>query len=317
MEIPLSLKNFARLLKLQREQGSVLYTLLLNSTISLTPDVIKQYSISGSWTNFSSHIYKRNIERSDLIDFLTEQIGIHNNVEGYRALARLIKEGYFSTILTTNLDSTLEDMLLETGLLPTALQVLIPGVDKDETIAKALNGYQSNICIIKLHGSLRERILSQHFPYFPKPPVMVRGSLERVLNQDILIVGSAKQDEDLTQIMTANQNSHIFYALPRKSLRDHIIKLIEARRNTSHKTSLISGRYGEFTTFFQALKLYSYPMKLHKITYFDLLHLYLLPIQNILSLTMKRLLQTFCLSLLHKSKQRPFLIYCPKISPAS
>ena len=255
MTRPPSLTHLAATLKSQRRRSGVAYNLLLASTISLTPDVIKQICGVQGWANFSSYLHKRDKEHGDLIHLLTQHVGIHNNVEGYRALAHLIKEGYFSfsTILTTNIDSTLEDMLLEVGLSPTAMQTFIVGNDKDDVIASALDEYHSNLHIIKLHGSLREGILPKQFPDFSKPSITLRGSLERALNQNIIIVGSMKQDEDIMAIMTANKKSRIYYALPRRSDYDPILKLIEARGDTL-RTSLISGEYGKFTVFFQALE---------------------------------------------------------------
>jgi nucleoside phosphorylase len=247
-----SLKNLARLLKLQKGQAEMAHNLLLASTISLTSNIIKQIYPSGNWANLSSYLHKREEKYGDLINLLSRHIGIHNNVEGYRALAYLIKEGYFSTILTTNLDSTLEDMLLEVGLAPTAFQTLIVGYDADEAIVRALDDSSGPICIIKLHGSLREGVISKHFPDVSKPPLAIRGSLERTLNQDLIIVGSMNHDEDIRYSMTARQRSRLYYVLPRQLPHDYIIKLIEARRGNLH-TALISGRYGEFTTFFQTL----------------------------------------------------------------
>ena len=248
-----SLTNLINVLQLEKMQSGPAYNLLLTSTISLTPDIIKQLCTSQSWTKFSTYLHKREKESGDLVPLLTQHIGIYNNVEGYRALARLIKEGYFSTILTTNLDSTLEDLLLEAGLSSTELQTFIVGNDKDEVIVKALDEYHSNVYIIKLHGSLREGILPKQFPDFSTPPITLRGSLERILNQNMVIVGSVRQDEDIVALMTASKKSRIYYALPRRSNYDPILKLIEARGDTL-RTTLISGQYGEFTTFFQTLQ---------------------------------------------------------------
>ncbi|HEY5002743.1 MAG TPA: SIR2 family protein [Ktedonobacteraceae bacterium] len=253
-----SLNNLTHLLKLQKGQTDIAHNLLLASTISLTSNVVKQIYPSGNWANFSSYLHKREAKYGDLISLLSRHIGIHNNVEGYRALAHLIKEGYFSTILTTNLDSTLEDMLLEVGMAPNAFQTLIVGYDADEAIVRALDGDARTICIIKLHGSLREGVIPKHFPDVSKPPLAIRGSLERALNQNLIIVGSMNHDDDIRHIMTARQRSRLYYVLPRQSSYDYIIKLIEARRGSLH-TSLISGRYGDFTVFFQTLEANLFP----------------------------------------------------------
>jgi len=180
-------------------------------------------------------------------------VGVHNNLDGYRALARLIKEGHFSTILTTNIDSTLEDTLLEIGLQPTAFQTLIVGRHQDESIAKALESSRTGIRIIKLHGSLRECVLPKQFPDFFELPAAIRENLSYSLNQDIVIVGSIERDKDIMRLLNASKKGCIYYAISRKSSRDEVIKLIAARGNIP-RSSLISGPYGEFATFFRMLE---------------------------------------------------------------
>jgi hypothetical protein len=253
MVIPSALNDLANTLQLQKRQPERAYNLLLTSTISLTPDVVRQICASGSWMKFRTYLHRIGADSSDLVHLLTKHVGIHNNLDGYRALAHLIKEGYFSTILTTNLDSTLEDTLLEIGLQPSAFQILLVGRDQDEYIAKALGGYPTGIRIIKLHGSLREGILPKQFPDFFELPITIRGSLSHCLNQDIVIVGLIKRDEDIMRVINASQKSRIYYVIPRKSSQDQLSKLIVARGN-SLRSSLISGSYGDFSPFFRTLE---------------------------------------------------------------
>ena len=152
-----------------------------------------------------------------------------------------------------NLDSTLEDMLLQVDLQPAAFQTLIVGQHKDESIANALEGSRSGIRIIKLHGSLRESVLPKQFPDFFELPVAIRENLSESLNQDIVIVGSIKRDKDIMRLLNASKRNHIYYAIPRKSSCDDVIKLIAARGNIP-RSSLISGPSGEFATFFKLLE---------------------------------------------------------------
>ena len=58
--------------------------------------------------------------------FLTRYPSEYNTNAGYRALARLIREGYFSTILTSNTDSALEFALKNVGL---RYEVFVAGQD--------------------------------------------------------------------------------------------------------------------------------------------------------------------------------------------
>ena len=253
MAIPRALKDLVKVLKLRQKHPCTPYNILLTSTISFTPDIIKRICSSTSWDKFCRHLYKLGTNSRDLINLLTEYVGIHNNVEGYRALAHLVLEGHFSTILTTNIDSTLEDLLLEAGLKPILLQTLIIGRDRDDSIGRALAGDFPGIRIVKLHGSLREKVLPGEFPDPFDIPVPLRESLGRYLNQDTIIVGSIERDEDIMRAVNGREKSRIYYATPHKSSHDSIIKLIEAR-GESIEASLISGGYAEFSTFFQMLE---------------------------------------------------------------
>ena len=77
----------------------------------------------------------------------------------------------------------------------------------------------------------------------------------------MIIVGSINHDEDIRHMMTARQRSRLYYIMPRQLPYDYIIKLIEARKGASD-TSLVSGKNGEFTVFFQALAEICYPVTL-------------------------------------------------------
>src|SRR5437588_12869233 len=84
--------------------------------------------------------------------FLPGNLSEHGTGEGYRALARLIHEGYFSTILTSNTDTALEAALEELGWYPPRYEVLAVGQVSDEQIADALKGLESGVHIVKLYG---------------------------------------------------------------------------------------------------------------------------------------------------------------------
>ncbi len=211
MEPPTTLKTLANILKM-RKQLSRPYNLLLTSTISLTPEVLTNICNSDNWDSF--RVYMHGLGNNDRIDVLTYHLGTKKDLDAYRTLVRLIKKGYFSTVLTANVDSTLEDALLENGLRPTAYQTLVVGRDKYEFIANALNSQPSDIRIIKLHGSLSDRIIPKYFPDFFELQRDIRDGLERYLNQDIVIVGSIEREGDIIRSLTMRGGSSIFYALP-------------------------------------------------------------------------------------------------------
>jgi len=251
MEIPTSLRNLAQILKVRKHQSKP-YSLLLTSAISLTPEVLINICNSDNWDVFRT--YLRGLGQNDRINVLTDYLGRQNNLKGYRALTHLIREGYFSTILTTNLDFTLEDTLLEYSLRSPTTQVLVVDRDKGEYIADVLDSHVSGIRIIKLHGSLRERVLPATFPDFFELPDIVRDGLKRYLNQDIVIVGSLQREDDITRSLTTRGGSSIYYVLPRvPSQKDNVVKVIRARSSDPRKF-VIAGPYGHFESFFTSLE---------------------------------------------------------------
>jgi len=70
---------------------------------------------------------------------------------GYRNLAKLIRDGYFETVITFNLDILLESALHAVGVHDFA--TIIRGELEDDRILAAVD--QPGIKILKLHGSLK------------------------------------------------------------------------------------------------------------------------------------------------------------------
>jgi hypothetical protein len=181
------------------------------------------------------------------------QTSQHN--DGYRALARLITKGYFSTILTTNIDSALEnaleDVLVEEGLRPRSFQTLV--LDRD-TDMQALDDRTDGICLVKLHGSLQDSVIPASFPDFFELRHDIRESVKRYLNQDLIIVGSIEHEDDMNRALTRDGGSSVYYVLPQiLAPDDNIVKLIKARGKDPEKY-MITEQYGDFDLFFTTLE---------------------------------------------------------------
>src|SRR5437667_5600636 len=94
-------------------------------------------------TRLAVAVQKRKEEQSWLYHlFLTRCLSERGTGEGYLVLARLIREGYFSTILTTNTDTALEIALEEQGLCLPRCEVLVVGQVSNERIAATLEGQE-------------------------------------------------------------------------------------------------------------------------------------------------------------------------------
>lgn len=251
-EIPQTLKKLAAMLQLRQRQTTRAYNLLLTSDITLTPTALQNICGSSSWSEFRSYI--RTLGQSDQLAVLSHYIDQQTYLPGYKALARLIKNGYFSTILTTNLDSMLEDALVEEGLRPTLLQTLIVGRDNPEHIARSLDNHTNGVRIIKLHGSLREGVLPRQFPDIFELPRDIRDSLTHYINQDIVIIGSIRNDNDIVRALSGRSGPSIYYALPQTpSSDDDVVKALIAREKTP-EAFMITGSCGQFNPFFVTLE---------------------------------------------------------------
>jgi nucleoside phosphorylase len=249
MECSEAFEQVINVLKLCKQYEHIPYTLLLTSSISFTPEICREICHSENWNGCQAYLHGLGDE--ERLQVLTHFLRKDRLLSGYQALARLIKQGYFSTILTCNLDSWLEEALWEIDCQP---QVLIVSGHSDKHIATWLDNPPGGVCILKLHGSLKERSLPATFPHLWELPLNLQASLKRYLNRGMIVVDSIAQDRDVSHLLERNGKNSIYYVLPEiLDPYDEIIKVIEAR---GHKleTHLINGASGTFTTFFTTIE---------------------------------------------------------------
>ncbi|HEX3641707.1 MAG TPA: SIR2 family protein, partial [Ktedonobacteraceae bacterium] len=198
------LKHLAKILERRKQAPSRPYNLLLTSALSLTPTMLQNICHSENWSVF--HQYIHNLGQRDRLHALSPLLQTSQYSDGYRALARLITRQYFSTILTTNIDSALENaleaILAEEGLPSRSFQVLIPERDSDEYVVRALDDHTNGVRIVKLHGSLREGVIPITFPDFFEPHYGIQESVKRYLNQDLIIIGSIDHEDHIDRALT-------------------------------------------------------------------------------------------------------------------
>jgi hypothetical protein len=251
MEIPTTLNDLAGILQLRKLASP--YNLLLTSTVSLTPKVLENMCGSNSWKDFCNWLQKFGLE--DRINRLEYYLSKPADPEGYRSLAKLINAGYFSTVLTTNIDSFLEEALFECGVKPTSYPLLVVNRDMDEYIASTLESEPKGIRIVKLRGSLSTRTIPETFPEIFDLRKALREGVERYLNRDIIIFGSIERENDLHQLLSTDAKRSIYYIIPEEpSYNDVVVRAIRGRRITSTATSVITGFYGQFGAFLTALE---------------------------------------------------------------
>lgn len=249
MTYPRNLVNLANILKIRREVRKP-YHLLLTSTISLSPETLQKIAGSKSWEKFCSLM--SSLGANDRKALLIQGLGGSAEQAGYQHLAALISAGYFAAVLDTNIDSRLEEALFNIHRSRNEVQSLIIDRDRDEYIVTALDEYRSGSRIIKLRGSLSSNILPERYPEAFEFRQPLRSSLERYLNQDLLVVGEIYRENDISRLMAAS-GGNLFYVTPSSPAPgDDVIKTIQARGLTK-ANNVITGEFGDFTKFFTAL----------------------------------------------------------------
>ncbi|MDY0129099.1 MAG: SIR2 family protein, partial [Methanosarcina vacuolata] len=174
--------------------------------------------------------------------------------KGYNDLVDIIKQGYFNTIISTNLDHLIEKALEEKGLRrPDNFIVLVNGKDKPEEIIEQIESSRVSLKILKLHGTLESprsyAFTEEEIFDFTKE---IKPKLVQIINKSIIIIGHSMQDRDIN-VLFEGEGKEIHFVNP--SLPDPgsmIYKTLVVRR----KGNIISGDDGDFDTFFQKLKLY-------------------------------------------------------------
>ncbi len=171
-------------------------------------------------------------------------------LDGYKALIRLLQGNYFSTIVITDPSLLFEYVLNEVH---PQLPTYVIGHGQDEYIASALHGQTNGTCIIKLYSS-------SHNGYSSRLPAVIsdlseelQQSLERYLNQDIVIVGSIAHNRHVRRALREHPEGSIYYVLPAWPQRDDPLLMLMTKQGRPLE-ALLSGPYGETAKFFQTLE---------------------------------------------------------------
>jgi len=207
-ELPPGLLQLASALEIRKQAGQSTH-LLLSSQYSLTPQVRRGVCGSESWVSFRRALAGQ--ATSDKLNLLNYVLGQEDQQSDYQALAQLMSLGYFKTVITTNLDSSLEHALLDLGIGGSDLHVLIVGRERPEQIADILDNRGHKLLLLKLHGSLQELVLPERFPNLLELPPTLRGSLQRYFKHKLLVVGSVDQDDDLRHMFSSPGTEELYY----------------------------------------------------------------------------------------------------------
>jgi len=252
--VPDKIQLLAELMRSRRESGEPPYILVLGSGTSVTlgsssmRQVVEAIAGSADLERFDKTLNGLSpLERYVILKKHFAQAGVS---PGYRCLAKLVKEGFFDVIFTTNLDPFLENSLTNGKLRARDWEVLICGERSSEEIMEVLESEKPRVKVVKLHGDVQSR----SFAFTPSEISLLGGEGERVLHRylsrDLIIVGHGPRDYDVNRAIEREGGS-IWYVGESPPSMDNLVHQAMKARGT--QTNVISGEFGLFDYFFDAL----------------------------------------------------------------
>jgi hypothetical protein len=263
-----AIEKLADLMKERKRSGKPPFTLFLGSEPadasglpefgSIVDDVLCKIDKSPSKLSITEKPYigyKRLalLGEAERYSILGEYLWQSTPTRGYRYLAELVKEGYFSALFTTNWDTFLEDALCDVRLRPRKDYAVIFLGQNCEMLTPG--GWDTGGLKVKIF-KLIDDLSSPKCPWRIKSS-MVSKSTWRVLQEyvcrDTILVGHHLQsnilNEALRNACELNQERSLWYVNPVKRPMYQTVRQIL----TMQKGDLIAGEYGHFEEFFGRL----------------------------------------------------------------
>ena len=242
--VPPVIRQLANLIRARREAGDQPYTLLLSSSLSLTPEVRQAVCGGDDWETFWTAIQDRSAtERRVLLASPLEGLSL---TAGYRCLAQLIQASYFDLVLTLNVDDALDQAL---HILPAdEYRVFTHGEVPSTEIAAALGRTHPRVKAVKLRGDINAYKLpltSEGQLEFPKG---LEEAVERLLSYDTILVGDIPYDTDIQRCIRQGEGA-LWVAVPEEPRPGSFLY----NATQSRPGEVISGPKAEFVSFFSTL----------------------------------------------------------------
>ena len=253
-EIPGKIKLLATLMKSRQESGQPPYLLLLGSGDSImigsksmrqvVEAIVEELDVEKfhrTLDGFSA------VERYSMLKKNFDNARVSN---GYSRLAKLIENGYFSLVFTTNLDPFVEQSLASRNGRAAGHEILICGQQRIAETLEMIQNEEPPVKIVKLHGDVTAR----SFAFTPSEISEYGNSSERILREylsrDVIIIGPGDRDYDINRAIESKGGS-IWYINSLPPMNDGpIFRAMRARRSDEN---IIDGDFGEFDRFFEAL----------------------------------------------------------------
>lgn len=247
MDYPVSpaIRQLANLIRIRYEAGDQPYTLLLGSSLSLTPEVRQAVCGSDDWEAFWTMIH--GLSAAERRALMARPFAGLNLGPGYRCLAKLAQAVFFNIILTANLDDALDDAL---RILPASeCKVLCRGQASAQEIAAALSRPVPRVKAVKLHGDINTyKLLLTPESQFDLPRDL-EEAVERLLSQDTILVGDIPFDTDIQRCIRQGEGA-LWVVVPEEPRPNSFLYYAKRARP---KGEVITGPDAGLVPFFSAL----------------------------------------------------------------
>lgn len=184
-----------------------------------------------------SELYKTKREARALKEYLRTKFSDSDIPEGYSALARMVKKGYFKIIFTTNIDDLLEKAFLRDHLFKEdQFEVLVSEEDYSCSIAYSVPR------IYKLHGTYTKINAGVCYKELEELPPKKLAHLQHFWeNYDFVFLGYSAEDADIFDALKKPtkeaRRGYVTLWLKKSKGRD---KVIEIMSKYSHLNNLLA-----------------------------------------------------------------------------
>jgi outer membrane protein assembly factor BamB len=245
--IPVSpaIRQLTNLIRARHEAGERPYTLLLGSSLSLTPEIRQAVCDSDDWEAFWTAMGR--LSPGECRALLAGPLGALNLTAGYRCLAQLVQASYFDLVLTLNVDDALDESLRI--LSAREYQIFTHGQVLGAEIAAALGRTHPRVKAVKLRGGIN----AYKLPLTPEGqfefPKELEEVVEQLLSQSTILVGDISSDNDIQRCIPGG-DSALWVVVPEEPRPGSFVYNAKRARP---KGEVISGPDAEFVSFFSAL----------------------------------------------------------------
>lgn len=174
---------------------------------------------------------------------------------GYQVITTLAQEGYFKLILTTNVDSLLDQAFAQRDQTLRNHQMISFPDQEPRRISDLLAQERPQIKVLKLHGDMRSGRFLFTAGETAEFPDNLADNVRHLLDRDLIIVGYSFDDEDLRRCMltvpSEARRSSVYYVNP-EGLTAGTSQVL-ARRVKEDRIEVIEGEAADFDHFFTEL----------------------------------------------------------------